>query len=98
MPQLDILASLVKENNIKVITVSEDRYQLSRVPLFFKKNKLYNLPILFDDKGALFKKLGLQGIPSTILISKTGIEVGRVIGIAEWDTEASVNSIRECLG
>ena len=98
MPSLNRLAALTKENNIKVLTISEDRKGIEVVASYIKKNQLYDLPILIDEKGALFQKFKLHGLPSTILINNKNEEVGRIIGEAIWDSKDSVNFIRNCLG
>ncbi len=98
MPQLDRLKALVAANGIDVLTVSEDRKGVPLVKKFYEINKLHDLDILVDDGGKLLRALKGRGLPTTVLIDKNGIEVGRVTGIAEWDSTAVMAFIRECLG
>ena len=43
------------------------------------------LAIQLDVGGEAFQKLGVVGLPTTVLIDHEGREVGRLIGPAEWD-------------
>jgi len=97
MPQLDRLAALVRENGIEVLTVSEDRLGLEKAAEFYTENKLTDLPLLVDPKMRVLKAMGVRGLPSTILINAEGMEIGRVIGVAEWDSIEAVGFIRKCL-
>ena len=97
MPQLDRLAALVRENGIEVLTVSEDRLGLEKAAEFYTKNKLTDLPLLIDQKMRVLKAMGVRGLPSTILINAEGMEIGRVLGVAEWDSIETVAFIRKCL-
>jgi len=97
MPQLDRLAALVRENGIEVLTVSEDRLGLEKAAEFYTTNKLTDLPLLVDKKMRVLKAMGVRGLPSTILINAKGQEIGRVLGVAEWDSIETVAFIRNCL-
>jgi len=98
MPQLERLKALVAENGVDVLTVSEDRKGVPLVKKFYAVNKLHDLDIRIDEGGKLLRALKGRGLPTTVLIDKTGMEVGRVVGVAEWDAAEAVTFIRECLG
>ena len=89
MPSLNRLAALTKKNNIKVLTISEDRKDISFVSSYMKKNQLYDLPVLIDKKGALFRKFKLDGLPSTILISTKNREIDISLFIFEKKMKAN---------
>lgn len=98
MPQLDRLAALVRGNGVEVLTISEDRKGMELAPKFYKKNALKDLPVLVDQKSGLLRSLKVKGLPSTILITADGREIGRVLGVAEWDSIEIVDFVRKCLG
>ena len=98
MPQLDHLKGLVAANGIDVLAISQDRQGAPVVKKFYAANKLYGLDILVDKGSKLIRSLKGLGLPTTILFNKKGHEVGRVIGIAEWDSPEAVAFIRRCLG
>jgi len=97
MPQLDRLAALVRGNAIEVLTISEDRKGMVLAPKFYEKNKLRDLPVLVDEKSELLRAFNIKGLPSTVLINAEGQEIGRVLGIAEWDSAETVDFVRKCL-
>lgn len=98
MPQLDRLSALVRGNGVEVLAVSEDRKGLVLAPRFYRKNNLNDLDVLVDRKSALSRALKIRGLPSTVLITPDGREIGRVTGIAEWDSPDIVDYVRNCLG
>lgn len=98
MPQLDRLKFLLNDSDIEVLAVSEDRKGTAYVKKFLAKNKLHNLETLIDKNGMLIRALKGRGLPTTVLFNRKGMEVGRVIGAAEWDSPEVLSYIRECLG
>jgi thiol-disulfide isomerase/thioredoxin len=97
MPQLNRLSAFIRENGIEVLTISEDLNGIRSVPRFYKSFNLYDLPVLVDQKGKLMRSFEAKGLPTTVLINKHGLEVGRVVGPAEWDTVEIVDYVRQCL-
>jgi thiol-disulfide isomerase/thioredoxin len=97
MPQLNRLSAFVRENQIEVLTISEDLNGLKSVPKFYKSYNLYDLPVLVDNKGTLMRSFAAKGIPLTVFVNQHGQEIGRVVGPAEWDTLEVVDYIRHCL-
>jgi len=97
MPQLNRLNALLKGSAIEVLTISEDRKGIPLAKKFFEVNKLHDLDVLADPKGALMRKFAVKGLPTTILIDTDGREAGRVTGAAEWDTPDVVGFLKRCL-
>ena len=98
MPQLDRLKGLVSGNGVDVLAISVDRQGASVVKKFYATNKLHDLDVLVDKGSTLIRSLKGRGLPTTVLFNKNGQEVGRVTGIAEWDSSEAVAFIRRCLG
>ncbi len=97
MPALDRLQAAVSGDGIEVVTLSEDRGGAAVVEKFFRKVQIRNLPAFIDIRGKALRKLGIIGLPTTILIDARGFEIGRVVGVAEWDTPEAMDFIRQCL-
>ena len=98
MPQLDRLKKLVAANDIHVLAISQDRQGALVVKKFYATNKLDGLKILVDKGSRLIRSLKGRGLPTTVLFNKKGREVGRVTGMADWDSPEVVAFIRRCLG
>ena len=60
---------------------------------FLKRLGLTSLKSGSDPKASLMRKLGLTGIPTTLLISPTGKVVGKLEGTAKWDTPSAVELV-----
>ena len=97
MPQLNRLKGLLNEENIVVLAISQDRQGAPIVKKFLKTNKLHNLETFIDKGGKLIRDLRAKGLPTTILFNKENQEIGRVLGIAEWDAPETVTFIQKCL-
>lgn len=98
MPEFDRLKTLVAENGIDVLALSEDRKGVPRVKKFYKMAGIENLDILLDDNGGILRDSRVRGLPTTLLIDADGMEVARIQGAAVWDTKDVVAFIRRCLG
>jgi len=97
MPALDRLAKALKGSGITVVAISEDRKAMEKVPPFLIAHSIKNLDLYFDVKGALSRKLGVQGLPTTILITPDGKALGRVMGAMEWDSRPIETYLRKAL-
>ena len=98
MPNLDRLRAILKSSDIDVLAVSEDRKGLRIVRKFYAANNLKELEILIDPKGKLLQAAGGRGLPTTILIDQQGYEVGRLLGVADWDAPETIRFLKRCLG
>ncbi len=98
MPELDNLHAVVAGDGIDVLTVSQDRAGFKLIDKFFDSNKLAHLERLHDPGGKLARAFKLRGLPTTIFINAAGHEVGRIAGIAKYDSPAMHAFVRRCLG
>lgn len=94
MPQFDKLKSIVKPIGIDVLAISEDRNPLPLIRKFYRTNNLENLEVFADLKGKLLRAFKGRGLPTTIIISRKGHEIGRVIGLADWDTPETIKFLK----
>ena len=97
MPDLDRLHPILKSSNIDVLAVSEDREGLHIVRKFYTANNLKELEIFIDPKGKLLRAAEGRGLPTTILIDQQGYEVGRLLGVADWDAPETIRFLKRCL-
>lgn len=97
MPALDRLDAELADDGIAVLPLSADREGAPVVKAFYEANGIGNLPIVIDRLGRVARALKVPGLPTTVLYDRAGREVGRVVGIAEWDTPEAISFIRACL-
>jgi thiol-disulfide isomerase/thioredoxin len=87
MPSLDRLQAALGEDGLRVIALSLDRGDVAKVRAFFEELEIANLAIYRDPQARAGRELGAPGLPTTIVIDRTGQEVGRLLGPAEWDSD-----------
>ena len=98
MPALNNLAAALQGSGVEVIAISEDRKPLKKVPPFYEANDLNNLELYYDEKGKLSRKLGVEGLPTTVLLGADGEIKGRILGVLEWDDPETVKYLIWALG
>ena len=92
MPSIDRLSAEMGGDDVEVLALSTDRFDVERVAAFFDEIQVQNLRVLQDRKGAVARKAGVLGLPVTVILDRQGREIGRVQGEAEWDS-ADVKAI-----
>lgn len=85
MPSLERLQSRFGER-ITVLAVSEDRGGDKIVEPFIAKLGLKSVKIYIDPKSEVGHAFTVRGLPTSVLIDRNGMVLGRVEGAAEWDS------------
>jgi thiol-disulfide isomerase/thioredoxin len=97
MPALDRLAEAGGLRGVRVLALSADREGAPVVRKFYEATRVGHLPIAVDKMGRVARAVGVDGLPTTVLYDAQGDEVGRVIGVAEWDAPAAIDFLAGCL-
>lgn len=97
MPALDRLAAVADAHGLVVLAVSADREGAPIVRQFYATNGIRHLPIAVDKSSRLARAVGIDGLPTTVLYAAAGQEIGRIVGIAEWDAAAVAEFLSGCL-
>ena len=97
MPSLDRLQAELGEDGLSVIALSLDRGDLAKVRDFFDELEIANLAVYHDPTGRAGRELGAPGLPTTVVIDRTGQEVGRLLGPAEWDSADALALLRSLI-
>jgi thiol-disulfide isomerase/thioredoxin len=98
MASLNHLALLFANKNIKIVPISIDVSGALTVRSFYERLGLNNLSIYVDPSKNVMDAFGIAGIPTTLMISSDGREIGRMVGPAQWDAPESVKRIVEIAG
>ena len=93
LPDLNLLSLKLQKYKINVITVSIDKKNTKDQLLFLKNNGASHLSSFFDKKMNLYKSLKLRGIPTTILVNKSGLIVSKHEGVLKWGEDKIVKNI-----
>jgi len=84
MPSLDQLKFNKNLNNLKIFPINIGKDNLKKSLKFFEDLKIKNLKVYFDNPNTLAKKIGLRGVPTSILINKEGYEFARIVGSIDF--------------
>ncbi len=87
MPSLDRLQQALGSEKFEVVALSLDRQGIAASKKFLDDVGAKALKLYVDETAKQGLALKLVGMPTTILINKDGLEVGRLAGEAEWDSE-----------
>ena len=94
MPSLDLLHQNKDLDNLKIFPINVGQENLEKTSIFFKDLKIENLKIYFDSPITLAKKLGLRGIPTTILVNKDGLEFARIVGSIDFNDKKFIEWLK----
>jgi thiol-disulfide isomerase/thioredoxin len=97
MPSLDRLQAKFGGDGLEVIALSLDRGDVAKVQAFFDELEISQLAVYQDPQARAGRELGAPGLPTTIVIDRTGQEVGRLLGPAEWDSDDALAVIEALL-
>jgi len=86
MPTLDRLQAQLGGPGFEVVALSIDRGGRKAVDPFFRQVGITHLARYLDPGGEAAGRLGVLGLPTTLLIDSKGQELGRLVGPAEWDS------------
>ncbi len=83
MPGLEVLHQQFTGENFVLLTISVDYEGLKVVQGFVNKNR-YTFPVLLDPNGETLDLFEVKGIPTTFIIDRNGMVIGRAIGPRDW--------------
>ena len=92
MPSLEKLAQMYPE--IKVYAINMEKPNKLRAADFFKSIGITSLDIYFDPDFKLVKQFKMRGLPTSILINKSGNEFGRVVGEIDFNDQDFVELLK----
>lgn len=98
LPTLDQLADRVAKDDIVVLPVSSDAGGAATVRAFYDRTGIAHLPILLDPNGAVLQAWSVPGIPVTVVFDRSGTPRARLVGGADWGTEAAAAKVRALCG
>ncbi len=98
MAALERLARALAARRVAVLPVSEDHGGADAVRPFYAGRGIRDLPILLDPHMQAMAALQLDGIPTTLVIDRTGHEVARIQGAVHWDAPDAADVIGRMVG
>jgi thiol-disulfide isomerase/thioredoxin len=97
MPALNRLQQELGGDKFEVVALSLDRGGLEASRKFLDEVNAHDVHLYTDASMKQGLELKLVGMPTSILINKDGLEVGRLAGPAEWDSDAAKKLIEQAM-
>lgn len=98
MPSLDRLQSRLGGPEFRVLALSTDRNGVAVVQAFYREAGIGSLEMFVDQTGAAETALKLPGLPTTMLLDRSGAAIGVRVGPAQWDADEMIAFIQKELG
>ncbi|MBI5232839.1 MAG: TlpA family protein disulfide reductase [Deltaproteobacteria bacterium] len=83
MPSLETLHRLLGKKGLSIIAI--DDYESKNKTLDFLKENKYTFTILIDEEGIVSEKYLARVLPTTFIIDRQGMLIGRALGERRWD-------------
>ena len=93
MPTLDALQERLGGPDFAVVPISIDTGGFDAVGRFYDEIGILTLGRYWGEELRVKLGLAVFGLPTTLLIDRAGMELGRVSGPVKWDGEAAVRQI-----
>ncbi|HUC50639.1 MAG TPA: TlpA disulfide reductase family protein [Xanthobacteraceae bacterium] len=88
MPALDALQAKLGNGDFEVVAVNIDTRDAEKPLKFMKDENISHLAFYSDDSAHVFEDLKAAGkafgMPTTLIVDRSGCEVGNMAGPAEW--------------
>ncbi len=95
MPSLLRLQQRLGTKQLVVVAVSGDREGKQVVDPYVAEHKLSGLTFLYDPMLTVARTLGVQGLPTTLLLGRDGRELGRAQGPLDWNSDSIAGAITD---
>lgn len=92
MPSFEALYQKFKNKNFSFFAISVDYENPNSVAEFIRKHG-YSFPVLVDPKNNTIDLFEIRGIPTTIIIDKKGMIIGRAVGQRDWSKPEVISLI-----
>ena len=89
MPVFDALQAEYGPRGLRIVAVSQDQGKastevVSEINRFYASYGIRHLPIFIDQLGNAYSAVNAVGLPTTVVIDKSGRERMRVAGVIDW--------------
>lgn len=93
MHNLDMLKKDFRKLQFDILPISEDTRGVQIIKDFYNNNNIKYLPILHDYQNKLMRSMGINSLPTALLLDDTGRIIYEFIGAINWQE----NEIRELI-
>lgn len=97
MPSMDRLQGMFDKQAFLVMPMNRDVGAM-KVAHFYQRHGIEHMKIFTDRVGRLAHRNRIGPLPVTLLVDREGREVGRALGMMEWDSPEILAHLDACIG
>ena len=97
MPALAKLQKELGSEQFEVVAISVDKKGVEASAAFLKETGAENLKLYVEPSLTILNDLQAIGLPATVLIDRSGKEIGRLLGPADWASPEAQALIKAAL-
>lgn len=94
LPSIDRLQAELAGDDFAVVAVNIDRGGVAVAAPFSERLGLRNLKVYVDAESTFARAVRVNVMPTTVVYDRSGRELGRLEGAAEWDTPEAIALLR----
>ena len=94
MPSIDKLVDILGKDKIKIYAINLEKINKKKTDKFLSDLKIKNFSTYYDPEYALANRIGLRGLPTTLIIDQNSKELARVIGSIDFAEEKFVSWLK----
>ncbi len=94
MPEFSDVYSSLGRDNLAVLTRATGPNTIDKIAAFFNEIRIDNLPSHRDPRQTLAREMGILGLPATLLLDRSGQEIARLLGSANWHSDSALSIIQ----
>ncbi len=94
MPHLSAVQQSLGGADFQVVTIATGRNDPAAITRFLAEIGVDNLPLHTDPQQRLASDMGVMGLPVSLLLDRSGREIGRLQGEADWNSASAQAIIR----
>lgn len=95
MPSIDKLVNILGKNKIKIFAINLEKINKKKTDKFLSDLRIKNFSTYYDPDYVLANRIGLRGLPTTLIIDRNGKELARVIGSIDFTDEKFISWLKE---
>lgn len=95
IPALDRLVTALGDADVAVVAVSVDSKGIDAVRKKFTDLGVHSLAAYIDTSGKAMGAVHAMGLPTSLLLDRGGRVLGRIVGPAAWDDDATAAFLKQ---
>ncbi|MCL2244109.1 MAG: TlpA family protein disulfide reductase [Treponema sp.] len=95
MPSMEILYNRLQNQGLEILAVDIGETS-SAVQQFLRSNN-YTFPVFLDQSGRTGSLYGVEAIPTSFIIDRSGKIISRIVGSIQWDSQRVISGFEALL-